>query len=365
MPAEAYDNAHTEAYMGSGLIVTTQSVPRQESTGAWCDWISRLFCGLGSDLYGETVFDGRMCTHYAGEVVMTLLEADRHRVIRTPRMARTSEADYLKIVAPWQGSAVVGQAGREAWVRPGGWAIYDTTDAYEVSNPERCRHLIVMLPKAQLVLAGLRVDMLMGRHMGGQHGIGRVALETMRSVYGELPAMTPAAAQGAGQLILELVRLSLQERAGQSTASTQLAAFKDRIRDYVLAHLREPDLSIERIAHALNCSKRHLHNAFADEDDTLANYILRCRLQATLRELRVVQPLPRTVTDIALSWGFSNGAYFSRVFREHVGVSPSAYRQASLRCGAPCQGAGGEACAVCRQRLGRRIKPEGQVCWLN
>ncbi|MFT4173915.1 MAG: helix-turn-helix domain-containing protein [Rhodocyclaceae bacterium] len=350
--------------MGSGLIVTTENVPRQETPGAWCDWISRLFGGLGSDLYDQAVFDGRMCTHYAGDVVMTLLEADRHRVIRTPRMARTSEVDYLKIVAPWQGSAVVGQAGREAWVRPGGWAIYDTTDAYEVANPERCRHLIVMLPKSQLALGGVRTDALMARHMGGQHGIGRVALETMRSVYGELPAMTPTAAQGAGQLILELVRLSLQERIGQASASTQQAAFRDRIRDYVAVHLRDPGLSIERIAHGLNCSKRHLHNAFADEDDTLANYILRCRLQASLRELSVPQS-PRTVTEIALSWGFSNVAYFSRVFREHVGVSPSAYRDASLRCGAPCRAGSTDHCAVCRQRLTRRIKADGDVCWLN
>lgn len=46
------------------------------------------------------------------------------------------------------------------------------------------------------------------------------------------------------------------------------------------ARLRDPKLSIEQIAAALNCSKRYLHNAFSGEDDTLASYILHTPLQA-------------------------------------------------------------------------------------
>ena len=51
-------------------------------------------------------------------------------------------APEMKVVAPWRGSAGVQQLGRQAWVRPGGWAIYDTTSDYEVANPERVEHLI-------------------------------------------------------------------------------------------------------------------------------------------------------------------------------------------------------------------------------
>lgn len=347
--------------MPKGLIVTTDSVPLQDSAAAWRDWITRLFGGLDSDLYGDATFDGRICTAYAGEVVMTLLEANRHRVIRTPGMARSCDTDYLKIVAPWQGSAAVEQLGRQAWVRPGGWAIYDTTGSYQVANPERSRHLIVMLPKAQLVQQGIRLESLMGRHVGGSQGISRVALETMRSVYCALPDMPPAAAQGAGHLILELVRLSLQELAGKQSATTLHAALKDRIRDYVGQHLRDPELSIDRIAQALNCSRRHLYNAFADEDDTLASYILNRRLQATLRELKLIEPPIRTVTEIALSWGFRNLAYFSRVFREHTGMSPSEYREVCLRgAGAVCMSNGPDCadanCTACHQQILRRVR---------
>lgn len=199
-----------------------------------------------------------------------------------------------------------------------------------MDNPERVEHLIVMLPKAPLLERGLRLDTLMARCVGGTSGISRVALATMRSTYQELPYMSGDAARGAGELIAQLVQLSLVELSGQHTALTQREILKDRIRGFIAVNLRDPALSVDHIAHALNCSKRLLHNAFAGDDDTLASHILRLRLEACTRELAHTGAPPRPITDIALSWGFSNLSHFSRVFREHAGCSPSAFRQARL-----------------------------------
>jgi len=317
--------------MRASAQMSTDSVAPAERAAIWREWVWTHFGGLESDLYGDEGFDGHMAASHAGDVVLTRLEANRHRVLKSPRLAQAGERPYLKIVAPWRGSAAVQQDGREAWVRPGGWAIYDTTGSYQIANPERVEHLIVMLPKEQLVERGIKIEPLMARHVGGVSGIARVALETMRTTYQELPGMSESAARGAGELIVELVRLSLQELAGKGTGVTQLEAFRDRIREHVGQHLRDPGLSLDHIATALNCSKRHLHKAFNDEDDTLAHYIQRQRIQACMRELSDPQRAPRTITDIAFSWGFNNTAHFSRVFRDHTGVTPSAFRAASAR----------------------------------
>jgi AraC-like DNA-binding protein len=138
--------------------------------------------------------------------------------------------------------------------------------------------------------------------------------------------MSEAAAQGAGELIKQLVRLSLQEVAGLETAVTQREALRDRIRGYVQLHLRDPALSVDAIARALNCSRRHLYNAFAGEGESIAAYIQRQRLQACIRDLQQQGPHARPITDIALSWGFGNLSHFSRVFRDHTGKSPSEFR---------------------------------------
>jgi hypothetical protein len=60
-----------------------------------------------------------MTSSHAGDVMLTRLEANRHRVVLTPDMARASDSGFLKIVAPLQGRAGVEQRGRRAWVSPG------------------------------------------------------------------------------------------------------------------------------------------------------------------------------------------------------------------------------------------------------
>ncbi len=315
--------------MTHATAVTTDDYAPAERAPVWRDWIWKQFGGLESDLYGDTVFDGHLASARAGDLLLTKLEANRHRVVRTPDMVRKSDEGYLKIVAPMKGRAGVEQMGRQAWVAPGTWTIYDTTGSYAVANPERVEHLIVMLPKAQMLERGLRLENLMARPVGGESGIARVALTTMRSTFQELPHMSADAARGAGELIAQLVRMSLLELSGQETQLSQRAALKDRIRGYVALHLRDPDLTVDRIAVALNCSKRHLYNAYADEDQTLASHIQSLRLEACIRELQHPMAQSRPITDIALSWGFNNASHFSRVFREHTGMSPSEFRAAS------------------------------------
>jgi AraC-like DNA-binding protein len=311
--------------MATTTTLSTDVVAPRDRAPQWCEWVERHFGGLQSDLYGDTSFDGHIAASHAGDVILTRLEANRHRVLRTPSMARTSETAYLKIVAPWQGSATVQQQGREASARDGAWVIYDTTGAYEIGNPERVDHLIVMVPKEQIAARDLRVDGAMARRLGA-NGISRVALETMRNTYLELPNMSQSAAQGAGELIKQLVRLSLLEAAGQETLVTQREALRDRIRGYVQQHLRDPALSVDGIARALNCSRRHLYNAFTGDGESIAAYIQRQRLDACIRDLQQAGPHARPITDIALSWGFGNPSHFSRVFRDHVGMSPSEFR---------------------------------------
>lgn len=312
--------------MQASQMSTDQVAPR-ERAGFWSDWINRLFCGLKSDLYGDTDFNGRMSTLRAGDVVLTRLESQRHRVLRSPSQVRASEQGYLKIVAPWVGCAGVEQQGREAWVTPDQWSLYDTTDSYAVANPVRVEHLIVMVPKDRVTERGVHIDPLVARRLGGTGGVARIALETMRNAYRELPGMSTQAAQGVGDAITQLVHLSLLDLAGIGTATTQREALRERIKQHVTQHLGDPELSVDAIALALNCSRRQLYNAFAEEPDGVAGYILRRRLEACRRSFDDRAQDRRSITDIAIGFGFSNMAHFSRVFRAHLGVAPSDYRR--------------------------------------
>lgn len=311
--------------MVASIHFNTDAVAPRERAPVWCEWIHDHFGGLDSNLYGDTGFDGRIAASRAGEVVLTRLEANRHGVMRTRYAALASEQPYLKIVAPWQGSAIVQQQGREACARNGDWVAYDTTAAYEVNNPVRAEHLIVMVPKNSAAERAFPLDSAMARRLGAS-GISRVALETMRQTYLELPNMSQSVASAAGELIRQLVYLSLQELAGQENPVTRREALRDRIRAHVQAHLADPGLSVDSIAQALGCSRRQLYNVFTDDGESIAAHIQRLRLEACIRDLQQGSAHARPITDIALSWGFGNHSHFSRVFRGHTGMSPSEFR---------------------------------------
>jgi AraC-like DNA-binding protein len=306
--------------------MSTDQVSARDRAPYWTDWINRLFQGLQSDLYGDTDFEGHIATAHAGEVILTRLESNRHRVMRSATQARGSEQGYLKIVAPFHGCAGVEQKGRAAWVSPGEWSIYDTTDTYAVSNPVPVEHLIVMMPKAHLAERGLVIDELMARRLGAQGGIARVALETMRSAWRELPGMSDDAARSLGDVITQCVHLSLLDLAGRASAPTQREALRERIKQHVMRHLGDPSLSVDRIALALGTSRRQLYNAFSEEPDGIAGFVLARRIEACRAAFADAQLASRSITEIALAFGFSDAAHFSRVFRAHTGVSPSGYR---------------------------------------
>ena len=306
--------------------MSTDFVSPGERVGYWSEWIDRLFCGLQSDVYGDTAFDGHMATEQAGDVVLTRLEADRHRVLKSDREVRGGDVGYLKIVAPYRGTAGVEQQGRQAWVSPGEWCIYDTTDRYRVANPVHVEHLIVMVPRAPLVERGLPLDRLMAQRLGAHGGISRLALQAMRGAWQELPSIAPSAARGVGESIVQLVQLSLLELAGRDSAPTQREALGERIKQLVARRLGDARLSVDAIAVELNCSRRQLYNAFGDEPDGVAGYVLAQRLEACRRDFDDRCQDAISITDIALRRGFNHPAHFSRAFKARFGVTPSEWR---------------------------------------
>ncbi|CAM4346412.1 helix-turn-helix domain-containing protein [Comamonas aquatilis] len=296
-----------------------------QAVGAWQQWMSSLY-GLESDIYGDTHFAARLGTFELGRVGMTKIEAGRHRVRRTSDSMASRSTDFLKIVAPWQGCATVRQKGREARARSGQWLIYDSTQEYEVLNPEWSEHLIVTLPKSRFEDHGHAIDALMGSYVGGAQGVSRIALDVMRGTFAECQAMGEGLTQHVTDALVQLIELSLLDACGRTAILTPAELLKSRIKTYVRQHLRDPGLTVEAMAGALNCSKRHLYNAFADEALSISQFVWAERVALFQRELAQPGQQHCTLTELALACGFASGAHLSRTFKQHTGLTPAQFR---------------------------------------
>jgi AraC-like DNA-binding protein len=94
-------------------------------------------------------------------------------------------------------------------------------------------------------------------------------------------------------------------------------------------HKNYPEpISRSDVAAYVGLSERHLTRCFHQEVGiTPVTYLNRYRVQ---QAKEMLDSGDKGITEIALDVGFSSHSYFSRVFREQVGVSPRAYLQS--RC---------------------------------
>ena len=89
-----------------------------------------------------------------------------------------------------------------------------------------------------------------------------------------------------------------------------------------------PSCPVARLARSLGCSADYLSRRFHEERSiTLTAWITRERMNLAKDLLADPQ---RNVAEISWACGFNTPSYFIRVFRQHTGTTPRAYRMAEI-----------------------------------
>jgi two-component system response regulator YesN len=93
------------------------------------------------------------------------------------------------------------------------------------------------------------------------------------------------------------------------------------------------DLSVGEIADRLGVTPDYLRRVFVDhQGEPPVRYLIRRRLEAACDLLRLNQ---ETFREIARRVGITNPYYFSRLFRQRFGVTPTQYRKRFLASPGP------------------------------
>ncbi|MBV9879521.1 MAG: AraC family transcriptional regulator [Gemmatirosa sp.] len=107
------------------------------------------------------------------------------------------------------------------------------------------------------------------------------------------------------------------------------AARINRVVDHIDAHLGDA-LDLGALAAVAHCSPWHFHRVFqALTGETVAARVRRRRLEVAA--LRLLASPPEPALRIALDVGFGSAEVFTRAFRAHFGVTPSAWRRGAHR----------------------------------
>lgn len=250
------------------------------------------------------------------------------RLLRTPKQARRSSSPMIALSVQTRAAGRHVQYASEQLVPPGGLMIADLSAPYDFSWSGPGGAATLHVPIDQL---GVSADVVR-RAMTGLHAspLYGLMVDHVRRVTAEAACLADdAAAPEIGAASIELARaLLLSASRADGLARPVLAeTLLTRVREYVRAHLTDPDLSPESVAAAHNISVRYLYKICSQASFSLEQWVIGERLRGARDELADAAAAGRTVAVIARRWGFSDTTHFGRRFRTAFGMTPSEWRR--------------------------------------
>lgn len=321
------------------VVLTTASVPDRDKVAYWNDAVSKALVPVTVDPRQDGPFDGRIATGRLGYVQVSTLEADAHRVSRTPALIARSPEALVAVGLQVSGTAVFRHDGGRMEVGEGDLVVYDTTRPYSFDHPRRFALHVFQLPRYVLGVPDVDIRQVMGSVIGTGDGVGAMVLPFLSALASSVDGHRPAVADRLAGNVVDLVATLIAERAHPGTGDVDSARghLLLRVRDHINRNLGDPDLSPESIARAHRISLRYLHRLFEGEGTTVGRLVQRRRLEECSRELARHGRTSPTVSAVAQRWGFVNPAHFSRAFRAAYGVSPREWRtlRTAVEAGGP------------------------------
>jgi AraC-like DNA-binding protein len=314
--------AHIESFSTAGLD------PRRK-LAFWNERASESFSPLVSEPDDIRVFNGSIIRGSIGDMSVAEVYSDA-QIVRHSRshVARTKDAMFF-LHLQLEGESISRQDGRESHLHAGDFTLCDSTRRYEMVFAAANRMLVLGIPSAMLRRQVGCPESLAAIPMTGNRGASGLLSQLLRRYWSEYthgPDEQPGSRIAVA--ILDLIGAAYadvpQALGDRSSLGT---AHRIRIINYIEAHLNDPDLTPTRIADACKMTARYLHHLFSDQDETVARYILRRRLEACSKALQSGAQRGRTVTAIAFDYGFNSPTHFGRVFRAKFNVTPREFRR--------------------------------------
>lgn len=228
---------------------------------------------------------------------------------------------YLGLLA--DGPSQFEQNGRAHAVTAGDLYVIDFARPVKAAWSAH-REIAVVLPRAALAeCLGYPVGEIGGQVLP-RGGMTTLLTSHLLSLTAEAARLTPQERDTGLAVACELACAALRPLA-LPVASPRGEALLAAARRLIARDCTDPNLSPERLAMALGCSRAQLYRAFAEQEDSVATAIWNARLDCA----RALLTEPRrswSASEVAMRCGFLDASNFSRMFKRRFGASPGQMR---------------------------------------
>jgi AraC-like DNA-binding protein len=325
MPADSADHLTT---------FSTTDVAAADRDAYWSDILGRYFGRVEARSTGDVPSEAKISVRPLSFLSTFRVRGRDFQVRHDNQATDWSLNDGVKLILQVRGHCAIEQDGRTARSAPGGWLLYDPVRPYTVTNEGEVDQIILRIPRSRLFDG--RFPRLPSAFAGdpghanpAHSSMARIVSSFVWSCAGDAAPVNAGTADYLAETTIGLLRCQLNAEAGQRAADHGMAdLLRLRAKQYILTHLADPTLTIDRVAAAMGCTKRYLHMAFEAEGTTLQRLIWRLRVERCREALADPEQIGRSISDIAFDWGFNSSAHFCRAFKAQIGASPTRFRRA-------------------------------------
>lgn len=298
------------------------------SADEWAQMISESFVPLSLGDVADT-FRGSVeqTVLFPGVTVTDVHTHGRSIVRRTQRLTKAEPREAYVFSLHLDGSGTVIQGDREAVLRPGAGALYDTARPYQLDFPTSTREIVLQMPRRVLRDRVVGVDDACGRALPARHPATRLLAAFLRELASASPELEEEHRAELAWTGVELLATALRAALGEErTFLNGRQALLHAMKIYVREHLSDPDLTTATLAQRHGISMRYAADLFAEAETSPAAFIRGQRLHAAYRALADPRQAHRTAASIAAQYGFADRTTFTRAFVRHYGITPAELR---------------------------------------
>ncbi|MER5767606.1 helix-turn-helix domain-containing protein [Streptomyces sp. NPDC001985] len=318
--------------------MTSDSVPARERTDWYQEIIAREIAPTRLMVADSHAFRAHAAVLDLGRTRVSSFSYTALRSWRTPQLIRRSDPERYSLAFMTQSAMWISQCRNLAELGAGDAVLWDSSHPFDAGTgtvDDRgtglVRAVIVQVPRDAVPLPSDRIDELLARRLDGRSGMGAILGSFLSALESHADGCEPRQRDQLAVTTLDLTTAFLAQQLdsyGDLPAETRARVLLERINAFIDQNLGDTALTPRAVAARHHISLRSLYLLFQQaQGESVAASIRRRRLERCRGDLARPELSGRPIHAVALRWGFSSAAGFSRAFREAYGSSPREFRR--------------------------------------
>lgn len=275
----------------------------------------------------STLFIGEVNSFLLGETEVAFIKTNAHYICRKKGMLDRVNNRFCFLILQYTGKMRLHYKGQNIILNEGDIVLLDSEEEIEMYPQGLFSHISIHLSREKLFKQGVTIEYfgkLMTSNMSGH------LLKSMMQTLSPLNIKLWYAKEDGNAFedaLIALIKPTINYKNMEQYLNVEkIDILKLKAEQFIIEHLMHHNLNSQMIADYLGISLRHLYRLFEHEQQSVHQFIQVQRIEKIQYELKDEKNKNRSISDIALKYGFSDSAHFSKIFKKIMGISPRDYR---------------------------------------